>query len=100
MRGTGLSMHILFNALLGMFSVSLQYAQEPKNQAQSWSEVKNTKRGAITVFWYESRPFIYRSAMGMEGIEYEILEGFKRHLKQNHNVDLRIVWKEAHSFGD
>jgi signal transduction histidine kinase len=100
MRGTGLSMHILFNALLWMFSVSLLYAQEPKNQAQSWSEVKNTKRGAITVFWYESRPFIYRSAMGMEGIEYEILEGFKRHLKQNHNVDLRIVWKEAHSFGD
>jgi hypothetical protein len=37
---------------------------------------------------------------GMEGIEFEIMEGFKKYLKESHHVDLQIVWKETKSFGD
>lgn len=36
----------------------------------------------------------------MTGIEYEILEDFKRFLKKKHDVDLRVEWKEGESFGD
>lgn len=52
------------------------------------------------MYWYESRPFIFRNAQGMSGIEYEIVEDFRRFLKRNHDVSLQVVWREGKSFGD
>jgi signal transduction histidine kinase len=86
---------VLFLALLYFPLLSQQ-----KNSNHSWTEVKTRGRGTITAYWYESRPFIYRTPKGMEGIEFEIMEGFKKYLKEFHHVDLQIVWKETKSFGD
>ncbi len=36
----------------------------------------------------------------MQGIEAEILNGFKKYLKRMYRIDLMIVWKEARDFGD
>jgi signal transduction histidine kinase len=66
----------------------------------SWEKLKQDGRGTITVYWYESRPFIYQTSAGIEGIEYEIMEGFRKYLRDQYHYDLRIEWKEARSFAD
>lgn len=72
----------------------------PAHAQHSWEETKEKGHGTITVYWHESRPFIYKTAMGrMEGIEPEILEAFRKYLKEIHNINLRIEWKEAPDFG-
>lgn len=68
--------------------------------ADSWQTVKANKRGTVTMYWYESQPFIFRSATGMGGIEYELVEDFRKFLKSDYGIELRVVWKEGRSFGD
>lgn len=58
------------------------------------------KHGMVTLFWYESQPFIFKTSTGMSGIEYEIFEDFKIFLKNKYGVTLRAEWKEGKSFGD
>src|SRR5258708_1840594 len=73
----------------------------PGDAQQSWTQVKGAGNGTVTVYWAESRPFIYRNNKGhMRGIESEIMDGFKKYLKQTHNIDLKIIWKEANDFGN
>ncbi len=76
------------------------YGQPTIAQEQPWEEVKKNGRGTITIFWYESRPFIYHVPGGMAGIEYDIMQSFRKFLKERHNVDLKIEWKEASDFSD
>jgi len=88
---------------LAMIIISLctvtSVAQKGNNV--SWKEVKKFRKGTITVYWDESRPFIFQDASGrMRGIEPEILEGFKEYLNQYHHIDLSIEWIDAQSFGD
>jgi signal transduction histidine kinase len=67
----------------------------------SWEEVKKQKSGTVTAYWYESRPFIYQDINGsMWGLEYELLEGFREFLRETHDINLTINWKEAESFND
>ena len=68
--------------------------------SNSWAEVKENGEGRIVIYWYESQPFIFGTADGMQGIEYEIMEGFRTYLKIHHNVNLEIEWKEARNFAD
>jgi signal transduction histidine kinase len=77
-------------------------AQSTESEADpSWSEVLKEKRGTITAYWYESRPFIYREPNGeMGGIEHDLLEGFKVFVKERYDVDLTIEWLEAKGFND
>ena len=45
----------------------------------SWETVNKNKSGTITIYWEESKPFIFKNAnQKMVGIEYEIMEGFKK----------------------
>ena len=75
------------------------YAQ-PVPESHSWAEVKSRGKGTIVIYWYESQPFIYRTADGMQGIEPEIMEGFRTYLHSHHDIDLQIEWREARSFAD
>lgn len=52
------------------------------------------------MFWYESQPFVFRNSGAMSGIEYEIVEDFRKFLKSNYGTDVRVVWKEGKSFAD
>jgi signal transduction histidine kinase len=68
--------------------------------ADSWKDVKAKKRGAVTMYWYESQPFIFKDGDQITGIEFDILEDFRRFLKRRHGIDLQMVWKEGRSFSD
>jgi len=76
------------------------FAQGQMATSQSWAEVHSKHEGAITVYWYESRPFIYADEDGqMGGIEYDLIEDFKKFLKEKKGISLQVSWKRADSFG-
>jgi signal transduction histidine kinase len=65
----------------------------------SWERVKEAKKGSLSVYWFESRPFIYKNAdEQLAGIEYELIKGLAEFVKQKHNVDLEINWIEDKTF--
>ncbi|HEY0743504.1 MAG TPA: ATP-binding protein [Chryseosolibacter sp.] len=70
------------------------------SQVDSWKTVKANGRGTIVMHWYESQPFVFRNTSGMSGIEYELVEDFRKFLKTYYKVDVHIVWLEGKSFGD
>ncbi len=98
---TQLNLHFLIGSLIVLLSVPC-FGQNPSViMGDTWAKAKTTRKGTIAVYWYESKPFVYKNEKGqMRGIEIEILEGFKDYLKQTHHIDLKIAWKEAHDFGD
>jgi signal transduction histidine kinase len=73
---------------------------QSQNMSDSWATVKEKRQGSVTMYWYESQPFIFRNASGMAGIEYEIIEDFRDYLKEKYGINLRVVWKEGKSFAD
>jgi signal transduction histidine kinase len=65
----------------------------------TWNEVQKNKKGSITIYWDESRPFIFQGPDGrMGGIEADIIEDFRNYLKITRNIDLTLNWKDAQSF--
>lgn len=67
----------------------------------SWERVKEAKKGSLSVYWFESRPFIYKNAdRQLAGIEYELIRGFASFVKQKYNIDLEIKWVEDESFNN
>ena len=68
--------------------------------SDSWATVKEKGQGVVTMYWYESQPFIFRNTGGMAGIEYEIVEDFRDYLKEKYGIGLRVIWKEGKSFAD
>lgn len=74
-------------------------AQTPNDAPTSWQSIRKNGRGEITVYWFESKPFIYRNATEqLEGVEYDLMEGFRKFLKDRYDVDLKMNWKEANDF--
>lgn len=66
---------------------------------KTWAQALQTQEASIYVYWYESRPFIYKDETGlMKGIEEEILAGFKVYVREKYNVNLNIIWKETQNF--
>ncbi len=86
--------------LLFFIGISAGYSQ--KNAGiKSWADSQKAHRATILIYWYESKPFIFKNEAGeMNGIEVEIMDGFTRYLKKKHNFDLTIQWIEAQSFED
>jgi signal transduction histidine kinase len=65
----------------------------------TWAEALKTRKATLYIYWYESRPFIYQNENGeMEGIELEILTGFKDYVREKYRVDLTLQWKETQNF--
>lgn len=82
--------------VLFIFSYCIGFAQQPL----TWRETRARQSGTITIYWYESQPFIARGESGMEGIEYELMEGFRRFVAKRYRTELNIKWVEAKSFAD
>lgn len=76
------------------------YTQSTRSQEMSWKQIVENGGGTITIYWYESKPFIYRTTTGIAGIEYDIIQGFQKFLKTQYKVDVEIIWKEASDFAD
>ncbi|MEQ8926861.1 MAG: ATP-binding protein [Fulvivirga sp.] len=80
--------------LVFTFSILTMHAHDV-----SWEEVKKNKEGTIDLYWNISKPFIYQDDEGnMQGIEAELIKGFKEYLKLTHNVDLTLHWINSNSF--
>lgn len=70
-------------------------------RADNWEQVYASGKGEITVYWYTSRPFIYKDRTGaIRGIEAEIMESFAAYLKEAYKIDLTMHWVEENSFLD
>ena len=65
----------------------------------SWSFVKEAGKGEIVVNYYKSENFISKENGQMMGIEFEIMENFKRFLFENKKIELKISYREVGSFG-
>jgi signal transduction histidine kinase len=86
--------------VLSLLSVSVM-AQPGGNTEPTWAQVSAAKKGTITALWDESTPFILKDANGkLRGIEYDILQGFPKFLKETEGIDLTIRWKQAKDFQD
>jgi hypothetical protein len=75
-------------ALLLLFvGVSACFSQQNAG-TRSWADSQKARRATIIVYWYESRPFIYKNEAGeMNGIEAEIMAGFTQFLKKKYNFN-------------
>ena len=61
--------------------------------------MKKTGRGELTVYWYENPPIFYKGKDGqLLGIEYEIIEGFVKFLKDSFNVQLKVNFLQQKDF--
>jgi signal transduction histidine kinase/ABC-type amino acid transport substrate-binding protein len=82
-----------------LLTISAGHSQDRNITTQSWNDIKARGEGTIAVYWYESKPFVYRdSELNVRGIEYDLMQGFKKYLKESQNVELTIQWIEAKSF--
>ncbi|HCW07464.1 MAG TPA: hypothetical protein DGG95_08895 [Cytophagales bacterium] len=65
----------------------------------TWEEALHTKKGNLIVYWYTSKPFIFENEKGqLAGVEYDLMENFKRYLHDVHQIDLTLTWKKSDSF--
>lgn len=86
--------------ILAIF-ISFRSRGQSDVRADSWEQVYSAGTGEITVYWYTSKPFIYKDRAGeIRGIEAEIMESFAAYLKEAYKIDLTIHWVEQNSFLD
>lgn len=85
--------------VLILLTCSVMAVAQPAPGKLTWVETLRTKKATLYIYWYESRPFIYQNENGqMEGIEQEILTGFKDYVREKYHVDLTLQWKETQNF--
>lgn len=81
------------------FILSIPCLCQPVVSADSWEQVIASKKGEITIYWYTSRPFIFKNPLGrMEGIEVEVMQAFQQYLKEAYKIELSLRWQELESF--
>ncbi len=89
----------LFFILISFVGNSLFAFQVNNIDPTPWSEAKKTKAANIVVYWYTTNPFIYEDNRGnVTGIEPLILEGFKKYVKKEYDIDLNIYYTKSGSF--
>jgi signal transduction histidine kinase len=76
------------------------WSQKSTTITNSWADAKKYGKAGITVYWHESKPFIWKENGEFKGIEYELFIDFKKYLALNHNIDLTLNFIEAPSFAD
>lgn len=86
--------------LIVVCCVTLSHKAPAQVDGDSWKRVRETGKGTITVYWYQSRPFIWKSEGVMKGMEYEIFEAFHQWVEATYGVELEVRWTQASSFGD
>lgn len=86
-----------FNQLF--FSLLILFASTSLAQPTSWESTRQNKAGTIDIYWFVSSPFIFQNAANaLTGIEYELMQGFKKYLNDKYQVDLTLNWIEGNGF--
>jgi signal transduction histidine kinase len=74
-------------------------AQSPTVVASTWQKVNKDKTGTISVYWNNSKPFVYRGVDNqIVGIEVDLMKGFQEYLSSQHGIAVDIQWVEVPSF--
>ncbi len=64
-----------------------------------WESLQKIKKGSVTVYWFPNEPFGFEDQnRKMQGIEVEILLGFRQYLKEQYQIDLTLNWKRLQTF--
>lgn len=90
--------HLMVILLISLGSWHSVKAQQIK--PLTWEEAKQKKSGELTVFWFESRPFIFRQHDRLVGMEYEIMKRFVEYLNRHHDMKLTVKFVEGEGFAD
>ncbi|UXX79535.1 ATP-binding protein [Reichenbachiella carrageenanivorans] len=69
------------------------------SQADSWEQALESKNATLNLHWYTSIPFVYHNQKGeLIGLEYELMEAFGQYLRNEHQINVALNWKEDISF--
>lgn len=91
-------MKIWIASLLLFFSITT-YSQEDQHLNPGWEAIQKSRAGVMTVYWYDDNPFVHKDDNGnLKGIEFEIMDGFRKYVKDTFKIDLQIRWAEVESF--
>ena len=92
-----LSTYRCFHTLFLLFVAGVSYANNPSE----WHQVKKEGKGEITVYWYDSNPFVFvDEGSQLKGIEYDIVAGFVDYLKERYGVSVKAKWIRSAAFLD
>ena len=65
----------------------------------SWDDAQDRKEATLDLYWYTSKPFIYKDQDGrLVGVEHDMLAAFQDFVASRYKVDLKLNWVEANSF--
>ncbi|MBB5282633.1 uncharacterized protein YneF (UPF0154 family) [Rhabdobacter roseus] len=69
-------------------------------RGDSWQQVRQQRKGVVSVLWYNFEPFTYRQPETgqMQGIEYELMEAFIQFINQRYGFELRAEWVDVGTF--
>jgi len=57
----------------------------------TWENAKRTGEAQLNCYWFDSEPFMYPTTdNNISGIEYDLMFEFKRYIKDEHDVDLKL----------
>jgi len=65
----------------------------------SWEETRISGQGKLAVYFRDTKPFIIINENGtLEGLEYEIIQGFKYFVHNRYGVELEMNWSRKENF--
>lgn len=88
------ALHLLF---VGIFSLGSTLA---KGQ-ETWSSVKNTQEGSLTVHFYENYPFSYTDSAGNPaGVEIDMIQFFEKWMKASGGYTIKLKYVQHTNFDE
>jgi len=80
-------MRITILIILGLFIFSNTEAQNLKGE--SWQQVKSKGAGTLSAIYYSTPGLVYEEGGIMKGVCIDIMEEFRKFVKEKHGVDLK-----------
>ncbi|WP_044208567.1 ATP-binding protein [Flammeovirga sp. OC4] len=92
-RAMGIAKYFLILFFLGLSSSIFGQS--------SWEQIKETKKGDITVYYIQNKPFVYSLPTGgMAGIEYEMFTNLIRQQRKELQAVINIKWVPLDSWDE
>lgn len=72
----------------------LHHANGQDIVGDSWEQVITKGDGRLVVYWHEVEPSIYKRNGQLSGIEFELIQAFKKFTENTYGITLFIEWVE------
>ncbi|TAE75752.1 MAG: hypothetical protein EAZ85_01690 [Bacteroidetes bacterium] len=80
------------------FALNITLKAQDNAVPTSWAKAKKDKKGKITIYYYDVKPFFYTEAEQRKGPEAELIENFVKYVKRQFWVDLEVEYKAYEEF--